>query len=127
MFEKIKEWLSSQSLDFRQVHHGPTATSEESARARGVDLAEFAEAGLRESGRWEIVTPAQLAVVTFRHVTATDEAHARLVERLVEDGSAMVSTTVLRGRTVLRLCTINPRTAESDIRDTIERMEQFIL
>jgi prolyl-tRNA editing enzyme YbaK/EbsC (Cys-tRNA(Pro) deacylase) len=39
MFEKIKDWLSAQTIEFREVHHGPTPTSEESARARGVDLA----------------------------------------------------------------------------------------
>jgi aromatic-L-amino-acid decarboxylase len=117
-FRALKLWMSFKIFGLQAFRE---------AVAKGVDLAEFAEAGLRESGRWEIVTPAQLAVVTFRHATATGEAHTRLVERLVEDGSAMVSTTVLRGRTVLRLCTINPRTTESDIRDTIERIEQFIL
>jgi len=38
MFEKIKTWLTSQSVEFREVHHEPTTTSEESARVRGVDL-----------------------------------------------------------------------------------------
>ena len=39
MFETIKEWLESEGKEFRQVHHGPTRTSEESAEARGEDLA----------------------------------------------------------------------------------------
>ena len=38
MFEKIKDWLTSQSIEFKEVHHEPTKTSEESAKARGVDL-----------------------------------------------------------------------------------------
>ena len=38
MFEKIKEWLIAQSITFKQVHHGPTETSEASALARGEDL-----------------------------------------------------------------------------------------
>ncbi len=38
MFEKIKDWLTSQSVEFKEVHHEPTKTSEESAKARGVDL-----------------------------------------------------------------------------------------
>ncbi|MBU1071078.1 hypothetical protein KKG65_01540 [Patescibacteria group bacterium] len=38
MFQKIKEWLHSKSIDFREVHHEPTKTSEESAKARGEDL-----------------------------------------------------------------------------------------
>ena len=38
MFEKIKEWLVSQSVEFTEVHHKPTRTSEEAAKVRGVDL-----------------------------------------------------------------------------------------
>jgi aromatic-L-amino-acid decarboxylase len=41
----------------------------------------------------------------------------------VADGYAAPSTTVLNGRTVARLCTINPRTTEADIVGTIERLE----
>ena len=40
------------------------------------------------------------------------------------DGYAAPSTTVLRGETVLRLCTINPRTTFEEIEETIERMER---
>jgi prolyl-tRNA editing enzyme YbaK/EbsC (Cys-tRNA(Pro) deacylase) len=39
MFEQIKQWLTAQSISFREVHHGPTETSEAAAIARGVDLA----------------------------------------------------------------------------------------
>ena len=38
MFEKIKEWLTAQSITFKQVHHGATETSEAAALARGEDL-----------------------------------------------------------------------------------------
>jgi prolyl-tRNA editing enzyme YbaK/EbsC (Cys-tRNA(Pro) deacylase) len=38
MFEEIKKWLTDQSILFKQVHHGPTKTSEEAAQARGEDL-----------------------------------------------------------------------------------------
>ena len=41
------------------------------------------------------------------------------------DGFAMLTSTILRGRTVLRLCTINPRTTADDIRETIARLERF--
>lgn len=37
-FTAIKEWLDSRSISYREVHHPPTATSEESARARGEDI-----------------------------------------------------------------------------------------
>ena len=38
MFHRIKDWLSSNSIDFQELHHRPTKTSEETARARGEDL-----------------------------------------------------------------------------------------
>ena len=37
----------------------------------------------------------------------------------------MVATTVLRGNTVLRLCTINPRTTEEDLDETLARLDLF--
>jgi prolyl-tRNA editing enzyme YbaK/EbsC (Cys-tRNA(Pro) deacylase) len=38
MYDKIVAWLSSLSVEFRQVHHEPTPTSEASALARGEDI-----------------------------------------------------------------------------------------
>lgn len=38
MHQEIRKWLISQSVDFREVRHEPTKTSEESAKARGEDL-----------------------------------------------------------------------------------------
>jgi aromatic-L-amino-acid decarboxylase len=35
----------------------------------------------------------------------------------------MISSTVLRGRTVLRMCTINPRAMAEDVRETIQRLD----
>ena len=36
--QTLRDWLTSESVAFREVHHSPTATSEESAKARGEDL-----------------------------------------------------------------------------------------
>ena len=38
VYSKIKELLSQHSIQYREVAHGPTHTSEESAKARGEDL-----------------------------------------------------------------------------------------
>jgi prolyl-tRNA editing enzyme YbaK/EbsC (Cys-tRNA(Pro) deacylase) len=34
----LRDWLTAEKIPFREVHHAPTATSEESARARGEEL-----------------------------------------------------------------------------------------
>jgi len=89
----------------------------------GFHLCDIAEARLREHPRWEILTPAQMAIVTFRLKDASDEAQLQLIDRLRLDGHALLTSTSVAGRPALRLCTINPRTSEDDIRSTIERME----
>ena len=92
------------------------------AVAHGIALAEHAEALLRSRPGWEVVSPAQLAIVCFRR--EGDDAHqTAIAEAMVRDGFAAPSTTVLGGRVALRLCTINPRTTFDDIERTVERME----
>jgi prolyl-tRNA editing enzyme YbaK/EbsC (Cys-tRNA(Pro) deacylase) len=38
VLDRIRAWLTSEGVAFREVHHGPTRTSEESALARGEEL-----------------------------------------------------------------------------------------
>jgi aromatic-L-amino-acid decarboxylase len=103
----LKLWLSLKTFG---------AAAYRAAIARSIALAERAEAQLREQG-FEIVTPAQLAIVTF----AAPDAEA-LAAAMLADGYALPSTTVLRGRTVLRLCTLNPRTTDAEIDATVARL-----
>ena len=56
---------------------------------------------------------------------ATDEFNLKLIDAMYADGYAMVSSTILHNRPVLRLCPINPRTTKKDIRGTIEKFEVF--
>ncbi|MGD0302799.1 MAG: glutamate decarboxylase, partial [Bryobacteraceae bacterium] len=74
---------------------------------------------------WEIVTPAQMGIVCFRYSALDDAAHLRLVQVLLEDGYALITSTILRGRTVLRTCTINPRTTEAEIQVALEKLDSF--
>lgn len=119
-FRALKLWLSLK-------HFGQVAFAE--ALEWGFELAEVAEAMLREMPDWEIVNPAQMAVINFRYApTGVDPAafnrlNKALVEAILADGTAMVVSTTLRGQTVLRLCTINPRTTEADIRATLTRFD----
>jgi aromatic-L-amino-acid decarboxylase len=109
----LKLWLSVQVFGLDAFR---------SAVAHGIALAEHAEAVLRARPGWEIVTPAQLGIVCF---TWSGGNESEISAATVLDGYAAPSTTVLRGRTVLRLCTINPRTTFEEIEATIERMERF--
>jgi glutamate/tyrosine decarboxylase-like PLP-dependent enzyme len=103
----------------------------ENAIERGIQLAERAESALRSTPDWEILSPARLGVVCFRRAAPDrseeelDALQSALVSELVADGYAFLSSTRLRGRTVLRMCTINPRTTDADIDGTINRLTAY--
>lgn len=109
----IKVWLTFRTYGVGRIR---------AAIERGMELAEHAERVLGDDERWEIVTPAQLGVVTFARKGAGREDAMAAAARVTLDGFAAVTSTTLRGRSVLRLCTINPRTTESDIESTIDRL-----
>ncbi|HET7587881.1 MAG TPA: aminotransferase class I/II-fold pyridoxal phosphate-dependent enzyme [Gammaproteobacteria bacterium] len=98
---------------------------------RGFELAEQAERQLTAKENWDIVSPAQMAMVAFRYAPPdvapeqADALNAEIVRRLSADGYAMLSSTRLNGRIALRLCTINPRTSDDDIAGTIRRLAEI--
>ncbi|HET7231037.1 MAG TPA: aminotransferase class V-fold PLP-dependent enzyme [Longimicrobium sp.] len=119
-FRALKLWLSIQTFGMAAFR---------AAIDWGIHLAEVAEDELRQSAEWEILTPAQLGIITFRHRprridddTALDAHQRAVTAEVTRSGWAMLSTTELRGRAALRLCTINPRTTEDDVRETIRRL-----
>jgi glutamate/tyrosine decarboxylase-like PLP-dependent enzyme len=114
-FRALKVWLSLQTFGvaaFRQ------------AITRGFELAELAERELRARKGWEILSPAQMATVCFRF-GKSDELQTQLVDAMMKDGYALLTSTELRGAVSLRLCTINPRTTEEDIIETVKRLDKF--
>lgn len=110
-FRALKLWMSVQYFGLDAFR---------TAISRGFELAEIAERKLRDMPGWEIVTPATMGIVTF-HRPGTD--YKKLHDAILADGFALASSTVLKGRTVLRFCCINPRTTEDDIERTIQRID----
>lgn len=119
-FRALKLWLSLKVFGLEAFR---------SAVERGFELAEIAEARLRDADCWQIVTPAQMGIVSFRYVVPglsaaeLDCINERIAARITESGFAVLASTTLLGRTTLRMCTINPRTSGGDIRETIARLE----
>lgn len=87
-----------------------------------LDLARYAEEQVRESGHWDLVTPAQCGIVTFALRGAGAAEHQARAAALAADGRAAVTTTTLGGRSVLRLCLINPLTTRADIDATLREL-----
>jgi glutamate/tyrosine decarboxylase-like PLP-dependent enzyme len=116
-FRALKLWFSLQVFGLAEFRR---------AVERGFEIAATFERLLAARPRFEIVTPAQMGILTFRYVPEAGDAdrfNAALARRIDQDGYLMLSTTRLRGRTVLRLCTINPRTTDEEIERVVERIE----
>jgi aromatic-L-amino-acid/L-tryptophan decarboxylase len=121
-FRALKLWMSLRIFGVAAFRN---------AIDRGIALAEEVETMLRADPRWDVVTPAQLAVVTFaprlgnRSVQECNAMVERAVERLTRDGYAMVTSTQVRGRTVLRFCLIHPDARLEEVRETAERLARY--
>jgi aromatic-L-amino-acid decarboxylase len=89
---------------------------------RCIGLAEHAQELLESNPNWVVVTPAQLGIVTFACPGWSADEHSARAADLAADGFATVTSTVLRDRPALRLCTINPLTTEADIEQTLRRL-----
>jgi aromatic-L-amino-acid/L-tryptophan decarboxylase len=129
-FRALKLWMSLQVFG---------ADAFAAALERTFYLAEYAERELRARKNWEITSSAQMAVVTFRYVPEeqkdgsvenarrVDATNRAIAARMQAQGFALVLTTELWGQTVLRLCTINPRTTEDDIAKTVDALDEHAI
>ncbi len=97
------------------------------AIAECMRLADVAEGLVREAPDLEVLSPAQFGVVCFRvHPKGTDDPAAldALNERVNAAANAtrrvLMSSTRLHGAYALRLCILNYRTTEHDVRAVIE-------
>ena len=121
-FRALKLWMSLRTFGIQAFRE---------AIEKGLELSEYTESVIRRYPELEIVTPAQMAILTFRYHTSgfdeeeLDQINRGIVKLQWEDGSSMISSTRLNGRTVLRMCTINPRTAHNDIDETIALLKNL--
>ena len=88
----------------------------------GIALAELAQALIEADPAWELVTPAQIGIVTFALRGGDAARHAEMVGDITRSGFATLTSTVVGGRSVLRLCTLNPLTTRDDIEQTLARL-----
>ncbi len=118
----LKLWLTLQTAGAATMAAGVE---------HGFQLARWAEDELRRHADWEIVSPARLAIVNFRHAPAgwnaerIDALNTAIAQRMLRDGHAAVLTTRLNGKTVLRICAIHPDATEDDMRATVRKLDAF--
>jgi aromatic-L-amino-acid/L-tryptophan decarboxylase len=120
-FKAFKLWLSLQVYGVETFR---------AAVDQGLALARYAERYVASRDAWEVVTPATLGVLNCRYrategsAADNDQLNAHMARQVSQSGYAYITTTELRGRTVLRFCPIHPGTIERDIDETFARLEQ---
>lgn len=114
-FRAMKVWLSLSTFGVDAFRDGIT---------RGFELAELAERELRARDGWAILSPAQMGIVCFRY-TGGEVSNSRIVDEMLLEQFAFLTSTTLRRESCLRLCTINPRTTDQDIIDTVDRLNRL--
>ncbi|KAG8672492.1 hypothetical protein FPOAC2_05885 [Fusarium poae] len=96
----------------------------------GFDLAETAEAEVRKLPDWEVISPASMAIVTFRYAPAKkteeelDTLNAAISKYILDNNIAGLLTTKVRGRVVLRICSISPVLRKEEMVDVIAQVSQ---
>jgi len=98
-----------------------------------ITLTENLESILRESPKWEVISPATLAVINFRYNPINynlteeelDNLNQYISKQIIASKNAVLVTTILQDQVVLRMCLINPRTVLKDVQDTLSFCEKY--
>jgi len=123
-FRALKVWMSIQTFGVAAFRRSV---------AKGMELAERAEEYAMNSELLQVANPASLGVVCFRFnprdADLSDEELERINKAIqsevISTGTAMTSSTRLRGLYSLRFCILNHRTEWTDVRETLEAIERF--
>ena len=123
-FKAFKLWMSLKAFGLNSFG---------AAIKTGINLVELAEKEIKKYANWVVVAPAKLGIINFQYrplnqsIAQTNQLNKAVIEAIVKTGFAMISSTVLKEHLVIRLCIINPRTTEGDIKETIRRLNQIAI
>ena len=98
-----------------------------------IALTEELDVFLRKSAKWEVVSPATLAIINYRYNPLNkdlseeqlDAVNQYISKQVIETKEAVLVTTILMNQVVLRMCLINPKTTMTDLQETLEKLEYF--
>jgi aromatic-L-amino-acid decarboxylase len=96
---------------------------------RAIDQALAAQRRIEADDRLELITPASLGMLTFRHRGAPDDTAAEVDQRnaaivadLGRSSDVFVTSTVIGGRYAIRLCVLNHTSDDEDVAHAIDRV-----
>jgi glutamate/tyrosine decarboxylase-like PLP-dependent enzyme len=110
-FRALKLWLSIR-------YHGLSAFRK--AIQNDLDHAQLLAELVRNEPHLELLAPVGLSAVCFRWRNASDDFNQRLMKRIVQRGRVFLSNATIHGQFSLRVCFVNHRTTEADVRAIID-------
>ncbi len=123
-FRALKVWMSVRTFGLGAFRR---------AVARGIELADRAAAYVADSATLELLCPASLGVVCFRFnppdrvvdTAALERLNEAVQARVIDSGTAMMSSTRLKGVYALRLCILAHHSTWRDVEETLGAIERF--
>jgi glutamate/tyrosine decarboxylase-like PLP-dependent enzyme len=123
-FKALKVWMGFQV----RGRKGYAAAIE-----NDVALAKFLAEEVSQRPDLELLAETVLSIVNFRYKPrrldlspdALDLVNRRIVNRLMGSGSFFLAPTILKGRASLRVCIVNFRTREEDLRFLLDEVERI--
>jgi glutamate/tyrosine decarboxylase-like PLP-dependent enzyme len=106
------------------LRHGRSGYA--AAIERDIGLARFLTGVVDGRPELERLAPTTLSIVNFRYLVPgapperVDAINRQIVNRLVGSGSFFLAPTILKGRASLRVCIVNFRTSEDDLRFLVD-------
>jgi L-2,4-diaminobutyrate decarboxylase len=113
--DAIKLWLTLQMFGTRPFVE---------AMEHVTDLTGYLYKRVVASDDFEAMHVPELNIFCFRH-RSDDETNDALRERLIRSGQAWITSTLLKGKRVLRVTMINPRTERADIDRMLEALRKL--
>ncbi len=123
-FRALKVWMSIQTFGLANFR---------TAIARTIQFATDAGALVADTASLELLGPPSLGVLCFRYrprgvdwtPARIDALNEAIQAHVIQSGTAMISSTRVRGVYSLRLCIMSHQTTWDDVRETIRRIEDF--
>jgi aromatic-L-amino-acid/L-tryptophan decarboxylase len=122
-FRALKVWFSIKCLGlawFRRLIEHDCA------------LAEYTQALLEQTGRFEITSARNLGIVCFRYLPMgplsderVDALQLAIADELLRTGRAFLSTTRLHGRSTLRVCFVSWLTTAADVEEVVRLLVEI--
>jgi L-2,4-diaminobutyrate decarboxylase len=110
--DAVKLWLALRM-------HGARPFGE--ALEQVTDVTRYLYERVRQTDELEAMHEPELNIFCFRH-RGGDEVNNAIRERTIREGTAWITSTVLKGRRVLRVTMINPRTRRAHVDRLIEEV-----